>query len=912
MKRIRFILFAVAILSIVTVCYAPQTSDGSAMGVSIDSCYFDTSTETLSFEGSAEGDLIKLYVEDLSGTRVTSYHSYVVRNGYFEGLMDVSHLDAGEYVLVAFQNAYSGEVQTARVTINLDSNYTPATDLLLDRDSVTITATNTVVLTATVFPVGADDTVVWSSSNSNFVEIDQDGRLTAKLYTAGQYVTVTATAGRVSAVCLVNVDYASTTMSPSSVSITQDSTRRLTVEIPLGLEGQSVVWKAESSHVSIDASGSSATIRGEYVGSTTVTAVVGGLYKGSCSVTVTEKPVTSNIYTFFLRIDSEADAQKASYGRSGLTADDLLAGITLEGTGPNAGAALQSCLKARNITCSFWSGGEIKYWVDQILGLKQIQYANGDWKYWIQYKDGHYNDWTLGWYTDGGNFTLLYGITSEDGQIVDPSIHENESPSNTTTVTNPDNSTTTTTTVTNPDGSTVITVETLKTEDGPNGSKILYSDKEVTFKDPSGEIIGVVKTKTETVTNRDGFKTISSTETVLDASGNIEYVIERNEKIDKTGYTIQISETLKNGEGNKISSFVEEFGPETTYTDTQGNRVKETSSVKTESDSTGMTAVTNKTIRTWKTGSGTVTVTDTERIETNSDGLVTVTVTKETVTATDSDTTTVVETKITDPEGRVFNTLSATIVSWDPSIRTVLESQQDGVSIVTTVTMIDGCLIMTEGLTDTILSQREKLADMISEETEAERSLILRSSEYGFIISFENGSISRLTDPVMTIVSSGGSVIIDASMLNNLKNLDDLTVSFLAASESDLTEAQRSSALPGSTFISIKIMSGEESIGGELGGIMTVLVNHQPGEGMEPVAYHLGDDGSRTRVASQGYDCDNGRLWMELSHLSVYEIADESPTSDEDGGDLLILYVLIGGALAALVTYLVLRSLKNI
>ncbi|MBE6515021.1 MAG: hypothetical protein E7Z69_08395 [Thermoplasmata archaeon] len=898
MNGTKRILLAVLMLTLVAVCCPSLAADGAQSDISIDGVQFDPDEGTLSFRGSAGDDLIKLYVEDGLGTRVTPYHSYPVRDGSFQGIMDVSYLDSGDYVLVAFQNAEAGGVRTARVTISLHSDHVPATGLVLSAESLTITAASATVITATVLPEGSDDRVTWSSSNTRFVEVDQNGRLTPKLYTSGQYVEVIATAGGVSAVCMVKVDYAPAAMTPDRTTIAQDSSRTLTVEVPPGMEGRPVVWRSSSGHVTVDGSGPTAKVKGAYVGETTVTAVVGGLYIATCEVTVSEKPVVYSTYTFYLRIVSAADAQRASYGKSGLTAADMLSGITLTGTGPNAGAALESCLKANNITCSFWSGGEIKYWVDQILGLKQVQYSNGDWKYWIQYKDGRYNDWTLGWYTDGGSFSLIYGITSEHGQMVDPDIHGDDDPSNTTIVVNPDNSTTTTTTVTNPDGSTVVIVETVKTSRGSAGSTIHRSDKEATFRDADGNLLGVVRTETETVTSRDRSVSVSSTETALDPNGNILSVTVRSEERDRDGNVVLASEVLRDADGSDVSWWTEESGPGRTYTDADGNEVTESSTTRTEGDSSGRTSVTSKTVRSWVRDGGTVSVRDIVTETVGPDGEVTRVTTRETVEDRGSGILRIAKTETVGPDGVAKLSISAQAGSKDGSARTLAEFGPDGISLATVVPMADASMGISRELAETIRSQRDGIAGRFPGEPLEALTLRFESPGYGFSLSFGDGAVGPLADSAVTVISGSGSISFDASVLRNLGGEGGFAISLWPVDRSELSEAQRGVLAPDSTLIAIAAMSGDADLGDRLGGTVTVTVSHQPTEGLEPVAYHIGDDGTKTEVPQQGYDRLAETFWMELSHFSVYEIADESPQSEDSGKGIPAMYIYAAAVLA--------------
>lgn len=164
-------------------------------------------------------------------------------------------------------------------------------------------------------------------------------------------------------------------------------------------------------------------IKGESVGETKIVASVGDSIV-EFTIIVEEVPPHESVYTFKLRMDYDYDI--ADYGESGCTATDMMGGIELSGVGTNAGEALESVLRANNIPCHFWSSEDnsIRYWVDDILGLGDVKMDGGLWKYWIQFQviDGKesYNQLSLGHYTEGGEFHLLYGITSESGQIIVP------------------------------------------------------------------------------------------------------------------------------------------------------------------------------------------------------------------------------------------------------------------------------------------------------------------------------------------------------------------------------------------------------------------------------------------------------------------------------------------------------------
>lgn len=98
------------------------------------------------------------------------------------------------------------------------------------------------------------------------------------------------------------------------------------------------------------------------------------------------------------------------------TEDDLRAGFTISAEGPDAATALASACRAAGIPLvQYYSpDGTLRGWITSMFGLGDVNMGNGIWKYWVQYHNGVYNEWSLGYYTDGGDFNLIYDMTAED------------------------------------------------------------------------------------------------------------------------------------------------------------------------------------------------------------------------------------------------------------------------------------------------------------------------------------------------------------------------------------------------------------------------------------------------------------------------------------------------------------------
>ena len=101
-------------------------------------------------------------------------------------------------------------------------------------------------------------------------------------------------------------------------------------------------------------------------------------------------------------------------------------GFEIEAEGTNALEAFEKACSQRNIPFYSYSNDKLKGWFNSLFGLGDVYMGDGLWKYWVQYYEGTYNQFTLGYYTNGGNFQIIYDITSEDmsggGGGADPSL----------------------------------------------------------------------------------------------------------------------------------------------------------------------------------------------------------------------------------------------------------------------------------------------------------------------------------------------------------------------------------------------------------------------------------------------------------------------------------------------------------
>ena len=433
-----------------------------------------------------------------------------------------------------------------------------------------------------------------------------------------------------------------------------------------------IQWSLKGSSVSIDGPRDqrTVTVRSESLGDSTLMLFVeSGRTKNvvECKISVVEPPAKLNTYKFFIQMKYDADKVKHSKYNQTM----LEEGIEIQAEGVNALDAFEKACAQNGIPFDPYSNETLKGWFNSLFGLGDVNMGNGAWKYWVQYHEGVYNDKTLGYYTEGGNFQFIYDITTmgdvpggedkpdpkptitdkgeiktetssekknEDGSTtkidtettegLDGSKHEVE----TRTDVSEDGSTTTTTTTTtktDPEGNqtkseSVTVVEKIKDAEGNDAER-----KTVTEKDQDGNIKqsvsdittskdGTVTEKTKgTETKKDGSSVDSSTTTETKKDGT---TVSKTESTAKDANGNVTGTTKSETTTEKISGGTKSSTTETSH-DKDGNitGVKETEETKTESgtkiverskDADGnVTGSSEKTVETQAKGNGSVTTT---------------------------------------------------------------------------------------------------------------------------------------------------------------------------------------------------------------------------------------------------------------------------------------------------------------
>lgn len=176
------------------------------------------------------------------------------------------------------------------VSASCDVTVTGVESITINKTETSIYVGGTETLTATIAPSDViNNTLIWSSSDTNVATVDQNGLVTAKkLGTAT--ITATATDGSgVSASCIVNVTgIENITFNKSETSIYVGGTETLTATItPSDVINKTLTWTSSNTTVAtVDQSGK---VTAKKLGTATITATAtdGSGVSASCVVTVT-------------------------------------------------------------------------------------------------------------------------------------------------------------------------------------------------------------------------------------------------------------------------------------------------------------------------------------------------------------------------------------------------------------------------------------------------------------------------------------------------------------------------------------------------------------------------------------------------------------------------------------------------
>ena len=240
---------------------------------------FDLSTATKTAVLSATitpGDSTDPVIWSISDTGVAQLSAASMENGV--STVTVYALKAGSATI----SVTCGE-QSGRCTVSVTN---PATGVLLDNGTLTLTRGDTKQLLATVLPADAQDNVGWSSSDTAVATVT-DGLVRA---VAKGTATITATANGHSATCSVTVEpvlVSSLTMASDPISLAENDNRQLSAAVNENATDKGIIWHSSNDTVAtVSADGMVTAVS---AGTATITATAHGndSFFKTCSVTVT-------------------------------------------------------------------------------------------------------------------------------------------------------------------------------------------------------------------------------------------------------------------------------------------------------------------------------------------------------------------------------------------------------------------------------------------------------------------------------------------------------------------------------------------------------------------------------------------------------------------------------------------------
>ena len=319
---------------------------------------FDLSTATKTAVLSATitpGDSTDPVIWSISDTGVAQLSAASMENGV--STVTVYALKAGSATI----SVVCGE-QSGRCTVSVTN---PATGVLLDNGTLTLTRGDTKQLLATVLPADAQDNVGWSSSDTAVATVT-DGLVRA---VAKGTATITATANGHSATCSVTVEpvlVSSLTMASDPISLAENDNRQLSASVNSDATDKGIVWHSSNDTVAtVSAAG---LVTAVSAGTATITATAHGndSFFKTCSVTVTaavsgitlrdtltlESGTTATLVPTILPANATNKAVTWSGGAAGIATVDENGVVTAVGPGTTTVTVTSHADDTKSASCT--------------------------------------------------------------------------------------------------------------------------------------------------------------------------------------------------------------------------------------------------------------------------------------------------------------------------------------------------------------------------------------------------------------------------------------------------------------------------------------------------------------------------------------------------------------------------------
>ncbi len=270
------------------------TTDGSDLSASCQVTVVPTLAETIildkaeiSLEATVTATLVATVLPELTTNKSVTWTSSNEAVATVNNNGEVTAIAVGEAIITATTVDDSNLSATCKVTVIP----TLATSIELDKTEISLEATETATLVATVLPeLTTNKSVTWISSNEAVATVDANGVVTA-IAVGEAVITATTTDGtNLSASCKVTVVPTlaeSITLDKTEISLEATETATLVASIlPELATNKSVTWTSSNDAVAtVDANGVVTAIA---VGEATITATTtdGTNLSASCKVTV--------------------------------------------------------------------------------------------------------------------------------------------------------------------------------------------------------------------------------------------------------------------------------------------------------------------------------------------------------------------------------------------------------------------------------------------------------------------------------------------------------------------------------------------------------------------------------------------------------------------------------------------------
>ena len=239
----------------------------------------------------------------------------------------VTAIAVGETDITATTTDGSNLSATCKVTVIP----TLATSITLDKTEISLEATQTAELTATVLTeLTTDKSVIWLSSNNAIATVDANGLVTAISVGEATITATTADGSNLSATCKVTVVptlIISIEGTPTEVEAEEGSEVQLSVVVlPEEATNKEVAWSSSNESVATVDNNGLVSIHKEGEATITATTTDGSNLSATCVIKAFSGIVEVESLTFYVKVvgddivvcDAELGSQVAVYGIDGL------------------------------------------------------------------------------------------------------------------------------------------------------------------------------------------------------------------------------------------------------------------------------------------------------------------------------------------------------------------------------------------------------------------------------------------------------------------------------------------------------------------------------------------------------------------------------------------------------------------